>query len=275
MNTMNPLGQSTAYVGQYDPSLLYPIARDTARQQLGIQGPLPFSGYDRWTAYEVSWLDEQGMPQVRWAEFSILCDSPYIIESKSFKLYLNSYNQTTFLSEAAVVKRIQQDLSIAAGADVQVDFFSLSDALTIEKLPGTCIDERSISVNSYHPSPELLKVNRKQQVDHEVLYSHLLKTNCPVTGQPDWATVFVDYSGAVIQIDSLLAYIISFRDHQDFHENCVERIFCDIQQRCQPDKLTVYARYTRRGGLDINPLRSNDADGQSKLLNASLRTSRQ
>ncbi|MGH1484624.1 MAG: NADPH-dependent 7-cyano-7-deazaguanine reductase QueF [Cellvibrionaceae bacterium] len=279
-----PLGESTAYVSEYDASLLYPIARAEARKHLGLLNDLPFKGVDCWTGYEVSWLDQKGKPQIRLAEFWFECDSPYIIESKSFKLYLNSFNQTSFLSEQTVLERMQTDLSNAADTAVQVKLYSLADekALLINSLPGELIDDIAISVNDYHPNPALLNVDTNTLVSHKTLYSHLLKTNCPVTGQPDWATVFIEYSGVYIKPESLLAYIVSFREHQDFHENCVERIFCDIKQSCQPDHLSVYARYTRRGGLDINPLRSDypevsagQAEKGSQLQAMTLRTVRQ
>jgi len=252
----SPLGQKTAYVSSYDPSLLFPIARQESRAFLGVIDALPFYGVDIWTAYELSWLNSMGKPQVAVAEFTIPCDSPFIIESKSFKLYLNSLNQTQFNSFSDVARCLVNDLSAVAGAAVDVNLQSLQESsLMISRADeSVCLDELNIAVTVYHPEPSLLTVGNEQV--SEKLCSHLLKTNCPVTGQPDWASVFIEYKGQKINHDNLLRYIISFREHQDFHEHCVERIFIDILQRCEPTELSVYARYTRRGGLDINPFRS-------------------
>ncbi len=272
----NPLGHRTEYVSHYSPELLFAIPRTVAREQLGLQQDLPFRGEDRWTAYEVSWLDSKGKPQVRLAEFILPSDSPNIIESKSFKLYLNSLNQTSFDDDRKVKSLLSVDLSAAAGAPVTVNILPLHYAKSclVDEPIGSYLDDIDIEVSHYQPTPELLQVSATQQAN-EVVYSHLLKTNCPVTDQPDWATVFIEYAGAAIKHESLLAYIISFREHQDYHENSVERLFCDIQKYCQPERLTVYARYTRRGGLDINPLRSSYPAGQSLLESNVLRTIRQ
>ncbi len=277
MKSSTPLGQVTSYTGQYDAGLLYPIAREESRRNIFGGDVLPFSGEDRWTAYEVSWLDKQGKPHLRLAEFVFNCEAPHIVESKSFKLYLNSFNQTHFESESAVLHTMKQDLAGATGGDVNVVFYSLNDkeALSIDSFPGYCIDDCSIDIRDYHPKPQLLVIDNEQSVKNEILYSHLLKTNCPVTDQPDWATVFIEYTGKKIQPESLLAYLVSFREHQDFHENCVESIFCDLYRTGQLDQLTVYARYTRRGGLDINPLRSNYDQQSCHLIGSRLRTSRQ
>lgn len=260
----SPLGHKTSYFSSYDSSLLFPIARHASRELLGITSILPFYGYDVWTGYELSWLNILGKPQVAVAEFIFPCDSKFIVESKSFKLYLNSFNQTVFNSYSDVASCLVKDLSLVSGVRVQVCLQSLQKStLLINKMSdGVCLDDYDIAVNNYQPDPELLKVdlaNIDGTVDfhiEEKLYSHLFKSNCPVTGQPDWASIFIDYQGKKIHHESLLAYIISFREHQDFHENCVERIFVDILNRCEPNYLSVYARYTRRGGLDINPFRS-------------------
>lgn len=255
----NPLGQSTEYVSTYSPELLFPIERCASRRTLGLDaGPLPFFGVDIWTAYEVSWLDEGGKPRVALAEFHVPCDSGAIVESKSFKLYLNSFNQSRFESAAQVQALLATDLTRAVAAPVQVLLQPLSShsPLTLGQPDGECLDEIPLTVGHYHPEPALLRVGEHQV--EETLYSNLLKSNCPVTGQPDWASVQVAYRGRAIDRAGLLAYIISFREHQDFHEHCVERMFVDLQERCQPDVLSVYARYTRRGGLDINPFRSTD-----------------
>jgi len=260
----NPLGQATQYPSHYSPELLFPIERKSSRSLLGIKENLPFSGVDIWTAYELSWLNTKGKPVVAVGEFSFPCHSLFIVESKSFKLYLNSFNQTQFLSIDEVKQRLEKDLSALVKATVLVHLYSLDQSTSNESslhniysLEGVCLDEIDLDVAQYHPSPELLIADQSTIIS-ETAYSHLLKSNCPVTGQPDWASVVIQYSGAKINHEQLLAYIISFREHQDFHEHCVERIFCDIQQRCKPESLTVYARYTRRGGLDINPYRSTE-----------------
>ena len=257
----SPLGQQTQYISTYAPELLFPIPRQQARQSLSLESAsLPFYGVDIWTGYELSWLDERGKPVVAVAEFDIPFDSPSIVESKSFKLYLNSLNQTRFANIEQVKNTLMNDLSLAIGAAVGVKMESLPARYlltAVTELDGLCIDDLPVEVEHYHPAPELLTADAGQVVD-EKLVSHLLKSNCPVTGQPDWASVQVSYSGPKIDRDALLRYIISFREHQDFHEHCVERMFVDILTRCQPRALSVYARYTRRGGLDINPFRSTD-----------------
>lgn len=272
-----PLGKASRYVSQYDSTLLFPIARDESRRLLKLKGGLPFKGEDCWTGYEISWLDARGKPEVRLGEFYFDITSPNIIESKSFKLYLNSFNQTRFDSESEVLKCMQNDLGQASGKPCELFLFKLDDAqaLPIRFLPGSCIDEHELDqdIQDYTPQPTLLSVDENKRVSNETVYSHLLKTNCPVTGQPDWATVFINYSGSEIYPKSLLAYIISFREHQDFHENCIERIFCDINDYCNPSELTVCARYTRRGGLDINPLRTTLTEDQFRELQ--LRINRQ
>ncbi|RAP64622.1 NADPH-dependent 7-cyano-7-deazaguanine reductase QueF [Achromobacter sp. HZ01] len=254
-----PLGQSVSYVSQYDPTLLFPIARSHNRAALNLaDGKLPFKGVDLWNAYELSWLDAKGKPRIAMATFSVPADSPNIIESKSFKLYLNSFNQTRLVNSAALRGRLERDLSAAAGAPVGLDFFlpQRFSELRMGELDGIYIDKLDIEIDTYEPAPELLRTRAGDPVE-ETLASRLLKSNCPVTGQPDWASVQIRYRGAPIDRESLLRYIVSFRQHAEFHEHCVERIFTDIMQACRPEQLTVYARYTRRGGLDINPWRSN------------------
>ncbi len=256
----NPLGQQTEYISEYAPQLLFSIARAESRKQLGIDGDLPFVGVDVWTGYELSWLNECGKPIVAVAEFRIPCDSECIIESKSFKLYLNSLNQTRFKSIDEVRVILERDLSQAAKAPVSVKIFPVCNGNYLAEIAqpfAINLDDLDVIVDTYHPAPDLLTVSA-ELVD-ETLVSHLLKTNCPVTGQPDWASVFIRYSGNKIVQENLLRYLISFREHQDFHEHCVERIFCDLKRVCKPRSLSVYARYTRRGGLDINPFRSTDS----------------
>lgn len=251
----SPLGKETVYANQYDPSLLYPIERDINWQARGVdRSTLPFFGEDIWNSYEISWLNAKGKPMVALAQFHIPARSTHIVESKSFKLYLNSYNLSRFESADEVAAQMAKDLSNAAGGQVRVTLTSPQDAVQIESFDGRCIDDLDITVAHYEPAPELLS-SRGENVT-ETLVSHLLKSNCPVTGQPDWASVQVRYRGPKIDEEGLLGYLISYREHGDFHEQCVETIFMDILERCQPEELTVYARYVRRGGLDINPYRS-------------------
>ena len=260
----SPLGQKTVYANRYDPSLLYPIQRDLNWEARGIKrSSLPFRGVDIWNAYEVSWLDPGGKPVVSLAEFRVPASSPCIIESKSFKLYLNSFNLSRFDKAQEVQARMQADLSAAAGSPVEVTLTPLSAASPLGQLRGVCLDELPLQVEHYTPAPELLQASGP--VVEETLYSHLLKSNCPVTGQPDWGSVQIHYKGARLDHKGLLAYIISYREHGDFHEQCVENIFMDIWQRCRPQKLSVYARYLRRGGLDINPYRSSMSDQPDNL----------
>ena len=258
----SPLGKSSEYVSTYAPELLFPISRTTKWAELGLTADtLPYQGVDLWNCYELSWLTASGKPVVAIGEFSIPAQSPNIIESKSFKLYLNSLNQTAFDNAEAVRAVMERDLSAAAGALVGVRVRGLDEVAGegVAVIQGTCIDDLVVAGESYdHPRPELLRCDDTRRVD-EVLYSHLLKSNCPVTGQPDWGTLVVEYAGPALDAASLLAYVVSFRQHQDFHEQCVERIYLDLQRLLQPTRLTVYARYVRRGGLDINPYRSSEA----------------
>ncbi|WP_110949659.1 NADPH-dependent 7-cyano-7-deazaguanine reductase QueF [Pseudomonas bohemica] len=257
----SPLGKSSEYIATYTPSLLFPIPRTAKWAELGLTAEtLPYQGIDFWNCYELSWLRPSGKPVVAIGEFSIPADSPNIIESKSFKLYLNSLNQTPFASQADLVATLEKDLSAAAGKPVGVRIRSLKDIEEegIVPVPGVCVDDLDVSISSYdRPQPELLRCDDSRVVD-EALHSHLLKSNCPVTSQPDWGSVAVQYRGAALDHASFLAYIVSFRQHSDFHEQCVERIFMDLQSLLKPERLTVYARYVRRGGLDINPYRSTE-----------------
>ncbi|EWC39727.1 NADPH-dependent 7-cyano-7-deazaguanine reductase QueF [Stutzerimonas stutzeri] len=259
---LSPLGKSSAYVATYSPHLLFPIARAPKWAELGLTvETLPYRGVDVWNCYELSWLLPSGKPVVAIGEFEIPADSPNIIESKSFKLYLNSLNQSHFESREALLEVMVADLSAAAGKPVKVRLRTLDEVAAegVVALPGRCIDELDVAIEHYdHPQPELLTCDAGRMVD-ESLHSHLLKSNCPVTGQPDWGSLVVEYRGAALQPESLLAYLVSFRQHADFHEQCVERIFLDLQRLLRPEKLTVYARYVRRGGLDINPYRSTEA----------------
>lgn len=256
----SPLGKASEYIATYSPSLLFPIPRAPKWAELGLTAEtLPYQGVDFWNCFELSWLLPSGKPVVAMGEFAIPADSPHIIESKSFKLYLNSLNQTVFADNAAVQVVLIKDLSAAAGKPVGVRLRSLAEVTAegVASAPGLCIDELDVTISNYEqPQPELLRCDSTRIVE-ESLHSHLLKSNCPVTGQPDWGTVVVQYRGAALDHASLLAYLVSFRQHADFHEQCVERIFLDLQRLLKPDQLTVYARYVRRGGLDINPYRSS------------------
>ena len=240
----------------------FPIPRAPKWAELGLTAEtLPYRGVDLWNCYELSWLLPSGKPVVAIGEFEIPADSPSIIESKSFKLYLNSLNQSVFESREALAEVMSSDLSAAAGKPVKVRLRTLDEVAAegVATLPGRCVDDLDVTIEHYdHPQPGLLACDAGHMVE-ESLHSHLLKSNCPVTGQPDWGSVVVEYRGAALQAESLLAYLVSFRQHADFHEQCVERIFLDLQRLLQPEKLTVYARYVRRGGLDINPYRSTGA----------------
>ena len=259
----SPLGKSSEYIATYSPELLFPIPRAAKWAELGLTAEtLPYQGVDFWNCFELSWLLPSGKPVVAIGEFAIPADSPNIIESKSFKLYLNSLNQSVFATVPALVEVLEQDLSATAGKPVTVRVRSLDEAARegLNALPGSCIDDLDVSISNYAaPQPELLDCDPTQIVEQR-LHSHLLKSNCPVTGQPDWGSVVVEYRGAALDPASLLAYLVSFRQHADFHEQCVERIFLDLQQCLQPEYLTVYARYVRRGGLDINPYRTTLAE---------------
>lgn len=253
------LGKHTPVVRQYSPELLFPIAREEGRRSLSLSPPLPFHGVDLWHAYELSWLAPDGRPVVRTGRFCIPAESPCLIESKSLKLYLNSLNTTPLDSVDSAQALIGKDLSKVAGAEVSVEISALDDAkFRGETLDGICIDSAPLASIPATPSAELLRTTSNEQTQ-EVLYSHLLRSLCPVTGQPDWASVRVAYSGRRIEQGALLAYLVAYREHQEFHEQCVERIYSDIMQACAPEALTVQAFYTRRGGLDINPMRSTDA----------------
>ena len=249
-----PLGRTVDYPRDYDAGLLFPIARSEGRGALGLgDGPLPFVGHDRWHAYELSWLDARGKPATATATLVVPADSPNLVESKSLKLYLNSFNATRFASGEAVRERIAADLSAAAGAAVAV-----LPGLPPVGGPGEAvsIDGLDVDVDHYGPPRADFLVADATDVVEETLSSELLKSNCPVTGQPDWADLHVAYRGPRIDRAGLLRYLVSFRDHCEFHEQCVERIFVDLMAHCAPERLSVQARYTRRGGLDINPWRA-------------------
>lgn len=254
------LGQKTEYASQYDRTLLQPVPRALNRDGLGITQNQPFTiGADIWTAYEISWLNEKGLPQVAIADIYLDYQSQNLIESKSFKLYLNSFNQSKFADFNFVQQTMQRDLSECAQGDVKVRLnpVAVYDSQKIDHLQGDCIDEQDIEITSYEFNADWLKDCVSDEIVEEKLVSHLLKSNCLITNQPDWGTLHIHYVGNKIDHEKLLRYVVSFRQHNEFHEQCVERIFCDLMHYAKPEKLTVYARYTRRGGLDINPFRSN------------------
>ncbi len=259
------LGKQASYLDEYSPSLLFPINRSTARAEIGIEpeAELPFYGYDIWNCYEVSWLNSKGKPEVRVLEFFVPAESENIVESKSVKLYLNSFNNSKFSSDAEVASLIKQDLSKTVKADVYLAMRSLESyhSSSLSSFTGVNLDLLDISITDFAINNNLPHLAQSTNSTEEVLYSNLLKSNCLVTNQPDWGSIQISYKGRQIDHSSLLKYIISFRNHNEFHEQCVERIFQDILTNCKPAELTVYARYTRRGGVDINPIRSTKHNG--------------
>ncbi|MGY8902941.1 MAG: NADPH-dependent 7-cyano-7-deazaguanine reductase QueF [Burkholderiales bacterium] len=255
----SPLGKTSSYTDQYDPALLFALPRQPKRDEIGVHSQPIFFGVDLWTAYELSWLNLRGKPQVALAHLTVPCESPFMVESKSLKLYLGSLNNTAFADASAMRECVRADLSALVGATVGVKLVEPA-AFNMERigaLEGLSLDRLDLHCSHYLPAPELLQSASEEVPVSEVLVSHLLKSNCLVTGQPDWGSVQISYSGAPIDHEGLLQYLVSFRNHHEFHEQCVERIFMDIWRRCKPTKLTVYARYCRRGGLDINPFRTS------------------
>jgi 7-cyano-7-deazaguanine reductase len=281
MNTPehSQLGKSSAYVDQYDPSLLFPIPRATKRAEIGVVGQPIFLGADLWTAFELSWLNTKGKPQVALAHITVPAESTHIVESKSFKLYLNSLNNTRIEDVDEVRQRLRKDISqavwhagpVQSSVGVKMVLAEEFDKQAVHELDGLSLDRMDLECTRYEPAPDLLTATQDEAPVTETLVSHLLKSNCLVTGQPDWGSVQISYTGPQIDQAGLLQYIVSFRNHNEFHEQCVERIFMDIWTRCKPLQLTVYARYTRRGGLDINPWRSSHPGAVPK----NIRTGRQ
>ncbi|MDC5356710.1 NADPH-dependent 7-cyano-7-deazaguanine reductase QueF [Acinetobacter baumannii] len=258
------LGKETQYPTSYQPDVLFPIARAQSREKYAhIQGIT--QGKDWWHVFEISWLNVHGIPQVAIGRITLPASSPNLIESKSLKLYFNSLNFTQFDSTQSFIETVEKDLSAAAGAKVELTLFQVDD-LEISKPQGICIDDLMPERLEQHPDATLLKLDESGEEIEVELYSHLLRSNCPVTGQPDWGTVFIRFKGKKPCYRSLLAYIISYRQHNGFHEQCVEQIFADIWQNLQPEKLMVYATYTRRGGLDINPCRVSDLTWMPKPI---------
>jgi len=255
------LGKDVKYKDFYDNSLLFPIKRSLNRNKIITQSELPFNGYDLWNCYELSWLNLKGKPEVRILHFVISANSEYLIESKSIKLYLNSFNNTKFTNEIQVLDLITKDLSSVSGLSVEVSMHPLDyyQKQPLSLFEGTLLDEIDLEIFDYEVNSDLLEIdfNSTDNVIEETLYSNLLKSNCLVTNQPDWASVQIKYKGRKINHASLLKYLISYRNHNGFHEDCIEHIFIDILENCKPQELTIYAKYTRRGGVDINPFRTN------------------
>ena len=275
----SPLGKPTLSAEHYDPTLLYPIPRSGKRTEIGVGAQPLFFGADLWTAFELSWLNPRGKPQVAIAHLTVPCESPNIIESKSLKLYLGSLANMSFAAPEEIALRVRSDLSAAAwaGSDrngsvgVRLVLPELFDREAVQELDGLNLDRLDIECTRYTPAPDLLRAAVDEAPVQEVLTSKLLKSNCLVTGQPDWGSVRIAYSGPQIDQERLLQYLVSFRNHNEFHEQCVERIFMDLWTHCRPVKLEVYARYTRRGGLDINPWRTSHPQAPP----ANVRTARQ
>ena len=290
--TAVPLGKEVSYPQGYDASLLFPMPRVDARRTLGLAslpslakaaGDLPFQGFDLWNAYELSWLNAKGLPKVALLRLKVPCTSTYIIESKSFKLYLNSFNQTRFETVHHVFDHLRRDLAQASGAELELELVG-SDQFSNENIvefAGVDLDKLDVEIDCYQPDAAILKL-KQAALDKghqltgegssvsEKVFSRLLKSNCPVTAQPDWACIEIEYTGPAIDHTSLLKYIVSYRMHNGFHEHCVEKIFVDILKQCAPSSLSVYARYTRRGGLDINPWRAT-LDVKPPVLGRSAR----
>lgn len=257
-STELPLGKQTAYVDRYSPSLLFPIDRDQARTEIdiGADMALPFFGVDTWTAYELTWLNRRGKPQAGVVQLEVACDSKCIVESKSLKLYLNSFAQSSFDDRMSVLNTLRSDLAIAFDGELKIELLDVCAAqLWLSQAPGLCLDDLDIDIEHYECDSKLLRC-AGGAMKNETLHSNLFRSLCPVTGQPDFATVIVQYAGDAISHEHLLAYLVSFRNHQAFHESTVEQMFIDISARCTPSQLCVTGRFLRRGGIEINPVRS-------------------
>jgi 7-cyano-7-deazaguanine reductase len=263
----SPLGKATQYVATYTPSLLYPMERKSSRDALGIyHDDLPFKGSDSWTCYELTWLNEHGMPEVGALRLVAPARSDCVVESKSLKLYLNSYAQTRFEHRSVVLKTLNGDLSVAFRSPLIVELLSIDQLPSASnRLPGLCLDGLPLETDTYDVDAEKLAMVQGGATVRETLFTNLFRSVCPVTGQPDMASVMVQYTGPAIDRLGLLAYLVSYRNHGAFHEETVERIFTDVMGRCAPDHLSVYARFQRRGGIDINPWRSTEDDAPPEL----------
>ena len=251
----------------YTPSLLESIPRQKQRQTLGIaEGTLPFKGQDIWNAYEFTWLNQTGKPEVAVLQLRVPSESSHLIESKSLKLYLGSFSNTAFADRAEVLRALESDLTLATQAPVGVVLCAPDQVQQqgIGQLIGTNLDLQDIEINEYLWNPALL-VLESAVARRESVYTHLFKSLCPMTGQPDFASILVQYNGNSISHEGLLRYLVSFREHAEFAEQVTERIFVDIMNRCAPERLAVSARYTRRGGIDINAYRSLDGEPPAEV----------
>jgi len=254
-----PLGKDSDYPTTYMPSLLRSLDRTQLRATLGMAGRLPFQGEDTWNCYEFSWLNAKGRPDVGLVKVRVPCNSGAIVESKSLKLYLNSFSQTVFATRAELLTTLNSDLSLAFRAPVMIDLLDVEQTPEpVVQMPGRSLDDLDVDVEVYHWCPDMLEVDAGAVTVRQTHHTHLFRSVCPVTGQPDWASVMVQYVGNRIPPESLLRYLVSFRNHAAFHETTIEQIFLDLTQRCAPQHLTVYGRFLRRGGIDINPYRSTD-----------------
>ncbi|MEE3003028.1 MAG: NADPH-dependent 7-cyano-7-deazaguanine reductase QueF [Pseudomonadota bacterium] len=252
LTKITELGKETNYKNNYDPSLLISVPRAKSK--------ILQHGFDVWRSWETSWLNNYNKPQIATIILFYSAKSPYIVESKSLKLYLGSLNFTNFSSEADLINTIERDVSFTVGSKVIVKLDN--DFICRAKAPGVNIDNEDIDIIAQRPTPELLKLDEKYCHISETLHTNLFRSCCPVTAQPDWATIVVRYSGLAINHKSLLQYLLAFRNHSGFHESCVSEIFTDIKSSCDPEKLEVQGFFTRRGGIDINPLRSSDMNCQ-------------
>jgi 7-cyano-7-deazaguanine reductase len=251
-----PLGQNSAQPITYDPSVLVPVKRSLARKVEGIDESL-FFGHDLWNCWEVSWLNPDGRPEIRIGQLVVPASSPYLCESKSLKLFLNSFANDRFISDQVLIDKVCGDLEAVLGVRPDFHLYSASDQrFAVEAPKGICLDTLNVNLAVYTPDARLLQVDPNREVS-ERFHTHLFRSNCPVTGQPDWATVVVKYAaGVALFPQSLLAYLVSYRNHTGFHEACIERIYQDLYECLNPSELVVWAGFLRRGGLDINPVRS-------------------
>ena len=264
----NPLGKQTEYIDTYTPSLLHSIERAPARVEIGLDPDnLAFQGEDVWMCYELTWLGDRGKPEVSAMRIKVPASSPCIVESKSLKLYLGSLAQTRFANRAELLNTLNSDLGLAFRAPVMLELIDLPQVPEIvSQPPGICLDGLDVRLDTYERDPELLALEEgEERIVKETVHTNLFRSLCPVTGQPDFASVVIRYLGRPIARSSLLAYLVSFRNHQAFHEATVEQIYADIENVCQPDQLSIAGRFLRRGGIDINPFRSN-VDDQMPLL---------
>ena len=253
-----PLGRESDYPHKYEPEVLCPISRSQSRARLGIGDELPFAGVDIWNAWDLTWLTPSGLPRVATAEIHVPADSPNIVESKSLKLYLGSFAMSPFESATAVADSIARDLAPCVGAKVLVSVLPVAgtEARSVARLAGACLDDADLACSDWEVNPDLLRADSSDLTQEDV-HTHLLRSLCPVTSQPDIGSLQISYSGPRIDHAGLLKYVVSFREHNDFHEACIERMFVDLLEKCGCEKLSVQARYQRRGGIDINPVRSN------------------